>query len=54
MGLDKDRETIKELQQSVKDLQDIVLQLANTLHALSEQVRQSVSHEAIVGIPSAE
>ena len=40
MGLDKDRETIKELQESVKQLQDILLVVANGFAVLQDDIKE--------------
>lgn len=64
MGLDKDRETIKELQELVRQLQDILLVVANGFAVLQDDIkelkeghivlRRMSNHEPLAGLPSAE
>ena len=64
MGLDKDRESIKELQASVRQLQDLLVAFANGVSALRDEIkelkedhialRQQFVHSAVTGISSAE
>lgn len=64
MGLDKDRETIKELQASIMSLQEVVVTIANIAHSNHEKLkeleedhlklRRQFCHSMVTSIPSAE
>ncbi len=64
MGLEKDRETIKELENAIKELQGLVLVLANGLAAFKDEIkelkedhislRRQFCFSTATGIPSSE